>query len=277
MRWKPFLTPIQSSFTADQAKKFITQTPGDRFTLLDVRQPEEYAAGHIPGALLVPLGDLPKRMSEINQDKPVLVYCAIGGRSRVAAQMMAEEGFGKVYDLAGGFKGWGKEKAIGPEGLGLHLFSGNESPAETLVAAYGLEAGLRDFYLSTAPRIKNENARRLFEQLAAIEEKHQNRILDTYRKITASEISKPDFEQRIVTSAMEGGLTTEEYVNLYQPDMENPVEVISLAMAIEAQALDLYHRAAFRSASPETRKVLTGIADEERSHLERLGKLFEGL
>jgi rubrerythrin len=74
---------------------------------------------------------------------------------------------------------------------------------------------------------------------------------------------------------MEGGLTTEEYLNLYQPDMENPIEAISLAMAIEAQALDLYHRAALRAESAETREALTGIADEERSHLDRLGKLFE--
>lgn len=50
MRWKQFLTPAASSFTARQAKAFITSTPGDQFALLDARQPEEYAAGHLPGA-----------------------------------------------------------------------------------------------------------------------------------------------------------------------------------------------------------------------------------
>lgn len=277
MRWKQFFTPIQSSFSADQAKEFLTHTSGDRVILLDVRQPEEYAAGHIPGARLISLGDLFKRMGEIEPDKPVLVYCAIGGRSRVAAQMLAEEGFREIYDLAGGIKAWNSKKAFGTEDTGLHLFSGNESPAETLVVAYGLEAGLRDFYLSMAPRIKNKPARHMFEQLAVIEKKHQNQIFDAYLKITKSEISRPDFEQRIVTTAMEGGLTTEEYVNLYQPDMENTVEVISLAMAIEAQALDLYHRAALQAENPETRTALMDIADDERSHLDRLGKLFEDL
>jgi rubrerythrin len=143
------------------------------------------------------------------------------------------------------------------------------------VVAYGLEAGLRDFYLSMAPRIKNENARRLFEQLAAIEEKHQNRIFEEYVKVSKSGVSRTEFDESTVASAMEGGLTTEEYLNLYAPDMEKPEEIVSLAMAIEAQALDLYLRAALRAKSPETHSVLARIADEERGHLERLGKLFE--
>jgi rubrerythrin len=77
--------------------------------------------------------------------------------------------------------------------------------------------------------------------------------------------------------AMEGGLTTEEYLQLYQPDLERPAEVISLAMAIEAQALDLYQRAAERAETDAARSALMQIANEERSHLEQLGKLFETL
>lgn len=274
MRWKPFLTPIQSSLNADEAEAFLSENSLEQFTLLDVRQPQEYEAGHIPGAQLVPVGDLFKRMSEIDPEKPVLVYCAIGGRSRIAAQMLAEEGYGRVYDLTGGFKAWNKERAVGSEDIGLDLFSGKESPAETLVVAYGLEAGLRDFYLSLMPRITNTAVQDLFGKLSVIEEKHQRRIFDEYRKILKTAISRDEFEKTIVSSAMEGGLTTEEYLNLYQPDLETPVDAISLAMGIEAQALDLYHRAALRAEAGDTRDELMRIADEERHHLDRLAELF---
>jgi rubrerythrin len=76
---------------------------------------------------------------------------------------------------------------------------------------------------------------------------------------------------------MEGGLTTEEYLDLYQPDLEVVEEVISLAMAIEAQALDHYQRAADRAGFEDSRDALLQIANEESTHLAMLGKLFERL
>jgi rubrerythrin len=76
---------------------------------------------------------------------------------------------------------------------------------------------------------------------------------------------------------MEGGLTTQDYLGLYQPDLEVPEEVVSLAMAIEAQALDLYQRAADRAGTAENKNVLMQIANEERAHLEQLGSLFGNL
>ena len=83
-----------------------------------------------------------------------------------------------------------------------------------------------------------------------------------------------EFARNVVAPAMEGGLTTQDYLERYQPDLEVPEEVISLAMAIEAQALDLYQRAADRAGTGESGAVLTQIANEERAHLEQLGALF---
>ena len=117
----------------------------------------------------------------------------------------------------------------------------------------------------------------MFEQLATIEAKHQDRIFEEYQKVSKSTANREEFEKNIVATAMEGGMSTEEYLGLYQPDLEIPPEVVSLAMAIEAQALDLYQRAAERAANEEGRAVLRRIADEERAHLEALGELFEDL
>jgi rhodanese-related sulfurtransferase/rubrerythrin len=273
MRWKQFFTPV-ISFDAADAKNYMNRTAADAFTLLDVRQPEEYESEHLPGAKLIPLPELSGRLAELDGEKPTIVYCAIGGRSRVAAQVLAAKGFREVFNLTGGIKAWSSGKAVGPQDLGLDLFSGKETPAETLVVAYALEEGLFEFYQSMVPKVTNENARRLFGTLATIEVKHQDRIFNEYIKVTGAAVSRRDFAQKTVTPAMEGGLTTAEYLNRYQPDLEKAEEVVSLAMAIEAQALDLYQRAADEAKTAESKTVLRRIADEERAHLEQLGKLF---
>ncbi len=273
MRWKQFFTPVKS-MDAPQAKTFIAGKSSEEYTLLDVRQPGEYESGHIPGAKLVPLPDLNNRLGEIDANKPTIVYCASGGRSRVASQMLVGKGVGEVFNLSGGFKAWKSERAIGAEDLGLDLFTGREAPEETLAVAYSMEAGLREFYLSMIPWVKNEPARDLFDKLSAIEVKHQDRILDLYRQITGRAIDRDEFVKTVVTPAVEGGLTTDEYVQLYKPDLESVPDIVGLAIAIEAQALDLYRRAADRNNNPESRKVLMQIADEEQMHLTQLGKLF---
>jgi rhodanese-related sulfurtransferase/rubrerythrin len=274
MRWKQFFTPVRS-LDATAAKGYLSGKPADAVTLLDVRQPEEYESGHLPGAKLLPLPELSDRMPELDAGKPTIVYCAIGGRSRIASQVLAGKGFAEVYNLSGGIKAWDNETAVGREDLGLELFSGAESPEETLVAAYGLEAGLRDFYQSLAPGVKNDRARRLFVKLAAIETRHQDRIVSEYARLTGSAPDPELFARGRVIPAMEGGLTTTEYLARYRPDLENPADVVSLAMAIEAQALDLYLRAAERAAAAENRTMLTQIAREEQAHLSQLGELFK--
>ena len=276
MRWKQFLTPVKS-LDADQARNYMENRDSDELTILDVRQPNEYESGHISGSKLIPLPDLTERLHEIDPKKPTVVYCAIGGRSRIAAQMLAGNGFENVYNISGGFKTWKGEAAVGKEDLGLELFTGDESPEKTLVVAYSLEAGLHDFYASMIPRVKNKDAQNIFQKLSEIEVKHQDRIFNEYIRLSGKPVSREAFEENMVHTAVEGGLTTEEYTNLFQPDWESLSDIIELAMSIEAQALDLYLRAALRSPDPESRKVLVQIGDEERAHLKRLGKLMETL
>jgi rhodanese-related sulfurtransferase len=62
------------SIDADGARKWPEERPDGSYTLLDVREPEEYEQGHIPGATLIPLSELPDRLSEIDPQKPVLAY-----------------------------------------------------------------------------------------------------------------------------------------------------------------------------------------------------------
>ena len=73
MRWKQFFTPVKSIDT-DQARALMDEKPGQEMTILDVRQPNEYEASHIPGAKLIPLPDLGDRLAEIDPQKPTLIY-----------------------------------------------------------------------------------------------------------------------------------------------------------------------------------------------------------
>lgn len=76
--------------------------------LLDVRTPEEFAAGHLPGAtnLNVEAADFAQRLQAMDSSRPYAVYCRSGNRSRVAMTTMQQLGFTSLYDLAGGITAW---------------------------------------------------------------------------------------------------------------------------------------------------------------------------
>jgi hydroxyacylglutathione hydrolase len=74
--------------------------------LLDVREPEEYAHGHVPGAVNVPQAELATRLDEIPGDRPVLVICQAGYRAKRAAQFLLQMGYRQVSSLGGGTEAW---------------------------------------------------------------------------------------------------------------------------------------------------------------------------
>jgi len=74
--------------------------------ILDVREPAEFAFGHIPGALSIPLGELEERIKELPQDKTIYVVCRTGTRSSLAAQKLAEKGFSNVWNIVPGMSEW---------------------------------------------------------------------------------------------------------------------------------------------------------------------------
>ena len=76
--------------------------------LLDVRTADERRQGYIPGSVLIPLDMIEKRHGEIPKNRPVIVYCAVGSRSRSVAQALARNGYSDVYNMRDGIFGWYK-------------------------------------------------------------------------------------------------------------------------------------------------------------------------
>lgn len=75
-------------------------------TVIDVREPAEYAFHRIKGAISIPLGELENRMNELNKEDEIYVVCRTGSRSDLACQLLAEKGFKQVKNVEPGMSGW---------------------------------------------------------------------------------------------------------------------------------------------------------------------------
>lgn len=109
----------QAGFQAANVLRGLTEpiTPEDflawrragmPLTLLDVRDPQEWEAGRIDGAIHIPLPQLRARIAEVPPDKPVVTYCAAGLRGYISERILRQRGFSEVYNLSGGWKTWGQ-------------------------------------------------------------------------------------------------------------------------------------------------------------------------
>lgn len=98
-----------SRLTVTQADTALAEDA--QLQLIDIRNPGETSAGVIPGARLIPLPELPKRLQEISADAPVVLYCAGGWRSSVGASLLRANGFQDVSDILGGYNAWAQSHA----------------------------------------------------------------------------------------------------------------------------------------------------------------------
>jgi phage shock protein E len=93
------LAMILRRFVGGASMEAIQNAKGRGATLLDVRTPAEFADGHAPGSLNIPLDQLPFRCKELDRSKPILVGCAVGGRAGQAKAFLEREGFTEVINV----------------------------------------------------------------------------------------------------------------------------------------------------------------------------------
>ncbi len=107
----PHQEPAPVSPTANEGEISVVELKqkidrGDKFMLLDVREPHEWQIAKIPGATLIPLGDLPKRVNELDTAQEIVAQCRSGVRSGKACDFLRQAGFKKVKNLTGGILAW---------------------------------------------------------------------------------------------------------------------------------------------------------------------------
>ena len=83
----------------------VTDVPSTAY-LLDVREDDEWTAGHAPGAVHLPMMEIPVRMTEVPQDREVVVVCRVGGRSGQVVGYLIQQGWENVINLEGGMMSW---------------------------------------------------------------------------------------------------------------------------------------------------------------------------
>lgn len=96
--------PLVEEIFPESVKHLLDQ--GRPIVLLDVREPFEFEKVHIPGSVLIPLGQLQHRLGELDRDAEIITYCHHGMRSMTAASILRASGFQHVRSMAGGIDGW---------------------------------------------------------------------------------------------------------------------------------------------------------------------------
>ena len=107
--WTAAGLPVEHAAFVDgeRAKKVLS----DGAASLDVREPDEFVAGHIEGAIPIPLGSLAGRIDEVPRDRPVVVYCGHGERAASAVSLLERAGFEQLLNIDGGFDAWRETSA----------------------------------------------------------------------------------------------------------------------------------------------------------------------
>jgi rhodanese-related sulfurtransferase len=107
-----YLSQLPADFETVSCKTLATkQNVGENVVVLDVREPDEFKAGHIEGAVNIPIRTLAKNLDKLPADKatPIAVVCKSGVRAAYATMSLKMLGYGNVKDVAGGMMGWEKE------------------------------------------------------------------------------------------------------------------------------------------------------------------------
>lgn len=260
------------NITVEDLSRYQASHQEDDYLLVDVRQPEEYASGHIPGACLLPLGTLEAKAEELSRlpQRRLIFYCRSGGRSaRASAWAAGELRLPHVANLLGGFSSY--TGAALPDFPRLKVFESQTTLAGMLRQALALEKGAHLFYQQLAAQYHDEPVFDALSGLAAAEITHAQAI---HRQLTAeSPHDTTDFGEEFAQASQDlvesGESWAEVTTRARQLSKEGAQAALELALGIELAAYDLYKNLAERS-DPDRRAFLLDLAQQERHHADRV-------
>jgi rhodanese-related sulfurtransferase/rubrerythrin len=250
----------------------MEQHDPDEYTLLDVRQPEEYEEGHLPGSVLIPVGELNQRLEELDRSKPAIVYCRAGVRGANGTGVLLNAGFKEAWNLSGGILAWEGKVATGAPEAGIWWFQDARDPADYISLSWILEEGSKLFYGRMAEQFAGQDTGTLFQSLAADEAHHKQTLLSLYGAMTGKEGAPLSPDEVAVYDKMEGGLSLTKV--LEWAEGRPTVDVLEFAVAMEVNSNDLYLRVGQRVSDEKSKTVLFRLAKEEKLHLDRLTEAF---
>lgn len=257
------------TWTVAECKALLDGTRHDEVNLVDVRQPAEFESGHLPGAVLIPLGEVSARAGELDPKLPTIVYCRSGGRSAAGTAMLMASGVSDIHNMAGGIMAWQGLVARGLPEAAFEMFAPTSGLRDTLRLVWTLEEGTRVFYESAAARIGGSAAAAL-DELAEAEEGHKGEVEALWRTLLGEE---PQLDDVLEPSHIEGGTPLDLALQWVRD--QDARSVLELALAIEATAYDRYVQLARLAPDEEHGRAFRAMAEGERAHLVLVTRLLE--
>jgi rhodanese-related sulfurtransferase/rubrerythrin len=262
------------ALTPSEVKEVLDKDKKGEFFLLDVRQPEEYEAGHIPGAIFIPLGELEARQEELERGKKIITYCRSGRRSMAAAIALCGLGFKDVHHLEGGILNWHDETILGMPEARPELVTEAADVKDILTLAIKLEKGSWDFYLAAKEKAASPMSKEKFQMLANAENGHMRRLWE--RAITLlGEGALPPLERlkkELKVEHMEGGIKISPALAKVDDEFSDEMEALEIALEKEYMSYDFYKRTSVLVEAPSAKMLLHELALEERNHADILLK-----
>lgn len=260
------------SLTADEIKTILDSDETGEFLLLDVRQPEEYEAEHIPGATLIPLAELEARQGELDRNRKVITYCRSGRRSMAAAITLCGLGFQNVHHLDGGISDWPHETVPGIPEKRPELVTEATEAKDILMLAMKLEKGSQDFYMAARDKVKSHQMQETFQTLANAEDGHMQRLHQQANSLLGKGAlpALDKLKSELKVEHMEGGIEISPALAKIDEEIADEMEALEIAVEKEYMAYDFYKRASTWVDNPDARALLHELAMEERNHADTL-------
>ncbi len=179
--------------------------------------------------------------------------------------------------MEGGINAWKGFVAAGAPEAGMAFFSPAAKPEELIALAWLLEDGSRRFYAELTQRLKDQEAKDLFGELAAAEKHHQASLLDLHGELSGSTPAS-GFPESTVSGenegdVMEGGMRVTEVLEWTRG--RSVTEILELSLSSETNSYDLYVKMELRMKEQRSAEVFRVLSREEKQHLERISSMFE--
>lgn len=240
------------------------------YTLVDVRQPEEYTQEHIPGALNLPLPEFEQHLSRLDPEQDLIFYCRSGKRSQSASELAADalEGTAAgIYNLQGGILAWSGVAL--PDYPRVEAFDPEASVRELLLRAMDLEKGAFRFYQELAARWPGADLGNIQE----MERTHARSVYNLLKKYDGPEQPFAELFDSLPGETVEGGRSLQEMLDRLQAfDQGGCLALAEMALEIESQAYDLYRHLADSLSDQEAAQGLLVLAEQEKGHMRIVAK-----
>lgn len=258
---------VISEISANQLRAFMSSHSERDYLLIDVREPEEYEAAHIPGAKLIPLMSLENGDTEVNSAQHIFFYCRSGKRSMRGAQAFAKQNrTSHIYNVTGGISAW--QGRTLPEFPKIQTFEDVEDIEQLLHRAIDLEKGAERLYLAMLDKFSGTQIEVLLQNLADAEEAHARALYGKLKQISKKYlVTFETYYQSLYGLVLENGEPLVKMVAWLSDKSVDQYAILELALDLELRAYDLYRNLAYRTNDKKLETTFFNLASQEQNHV----------